>query len=88
MIINRKSYEKNKLKNQEYARKYKLKHKKDIRAQYLALRNVPIPKNKLCEECNKNLAIERHHEDYNKPLEVKFLCKRCHINGRNLKWNT
>lgn len=41
-------------------------------------RKIKIPKGQLCESCNKNLAKERHHEDYNKPLEVKFLCIKCH----------
>lgn len=32
---------------------------------------------KLCEECGSP-AQDRHHEDYAKPLEVNFLCRRCH----------
>lgn len=32
----------------------------------------------LCENCNINLAVDRHHKDYNKPLEVILLCKKCH----------
>ena len=28
--------------------------------------------------CNKEKAIEKHHEDYSKPLNIKFLCLSCH----------
>ena len=39
---------------------------------------VELPYGQICQECHKNPATERHHEDYNKPLEVKFVCKACH----------
>ncbi len=33
-----------------------------------------------CEYCKKPLALQGHHEDYNKPLIVTWLCRRCHEN--------
>lgn len=32
-----------------------------------------------CEICGTKENIIKHHEDYNKPLEVRWLCKRHHF---------
>jgi len=32
-----------------------------------------------CESCNKEAKVEAHHDDYNEPMKVKFLCKDCHV---------
>lgn len=44
--------------------------------------NVYIKRGKIiklpCEVCN-NINSEAHHNDYDKPLEVKWLCRKHHI---------
>ncbi len=31
-----------------------------------------------CEICGTTLEVQAHHEDYSKPLEVKWLCRKHH----------
>lgn len=31
-----------------------------------------------CESCDEYGLLQKHHEDYNKPYEVQWLCQRCH----------
>jgi predicted transcriptional regulator len=69
-------------KNKEFLRDYDKKHKVEINARQIARRKVKIPIGKLCDICNKWRAIQRHHPDYSKPLDVLFVCRSCH--SRNL----
>jgi len=48
-------------------------------AQLIAIRHIKIPDGQLCTKCSINLAIERHHPDYSKPLEVVLVCRNCHV---------
>lgn len=43
-----------------------------------ALRNGALIKPTKCESCLQEKRLHAHHEDYSKPLEVKWLCARCH----------
>lgn len=47
------------------------------------IRNGRLPR-KSCEQCGKDNA-QMHHEDYEKPLEVMWLCRTCHSRHHMLK---
>jgi hypothetical protein len=45
-----------------------------------AIANGRLVKSDTCEKCFRNHArIEAHHDDYGKPLEVRWLCHDCHM---------
>ena len=51
--------------------------------------NVYIRRGKIkkesCVICKSNIKIQAHHLDYNKPLEVIWLCKDCHYKAHQDK---
>jgi len=44
----------------------------------LAVRSGELIRPEICTDCKNPNKIEGHHNDYNKPLEVIWLCNRCH----------
>ena len=44
-----------------------------------ALRSGKLVKPTHCENCDKELPLHAHHTDYDKPLEVVWLCQSCHV---------
>lgn len=60
-----------------YRRKNQIKYKAHS-AVGNAVRDGRLLKSKNCENCDGTGAIHGHHDDYTKPLEVRWLCAACH----------
>lgn len=43
-----------------------------------ALKSGTLIRATSCQVCGSDRNIEAHHPDYSKPLDVRWLCKRCH----------
>jgi len=54
---------------------YKIKAKSEVGS---AIRNGSLIRPTKCSECSESKKIEAHHDDYNKSLEVRWLCRKCH----------
>jgi hypothetical protein len=61
-------------------RRLKPKTEKDVARSkfHVALRSGRILKPELCEGCGERKRLTGHHEDYSKPLDVRWLCYACH----------
>ncbi len=62
----------------EYQRKYRLKNKKKVSV-WNKIQRTNIIKPKGCSICKKTIKeLEKHHPDYNLPLDIIWCCIPCH----------
>jgi len=77
---NRKRAHKYAHKKSEYMKRYMDRSPEKYRARNIV--NAAIRDGKLkpspCVRCGFALGVQAHHEDYSKPLDVMWLCTKCH----------
>ena len=65
----------------EYCQAYRRTNPEKYRAHKIvanAIEYGTLMKPRLCEQCGQEKDLDAHHEDYEKPLEVEWLCRKCH----------
>ena len=78
---NRKYNEANKEKNADRLREYRKLNPEKDKARYMisyAVKKGDLIKPKNCEDCGEETSLHGHHEDYSKPLDVIWVCPKCH----------
>lgn len=55
------------------------------RAGTIARKAHPTPP-PACEDCGSAAALDRHHDDYDKPEEIRWLCRKCHRKADAARW--
>ena len=63
------------------AKRWRERHPERVRAHAAvrrAVRSGKLTRPTHCQSCGKPSTIHAHHNDYRKPLDVMWLCVRCH----------
>ena len=60
------------------------KERKKMQVRAAGLINMRIRRGKLtrpdtCSICKEKKKVDAHHDDYNKPEEVRWMCRSCHV---------
>ena len=64
-------------------KKYSEKQKARVKV-YLAVKDGRLLKPDICSDCNQVKKLDGHHKDYSKPLEVTWLCRKCHSKHKKI----
>jgi len=65
--------------HENYFAQEKNRNKKRAQTEVLnAMRRGELVRPNVCKGCDGSERIEAHHDDYNFPLEVRWLCRWCH----------
>lgn len=94
---NRKWKQENRDRQKEYNQKYKKRihqaeegHDAEIRRRYNAAKYLfraieagEVVKPDICSNCEQTGDIQGHHWDYDRPLDVVWLCRQCHADIHN-----
>lgn len=65
----------------DYLKEYRAKYPKKYKAHNYVNNNIRSGKlvaPDCCEECGSGFALEGHHDDYDKPEQIRWLCALCH----------
>lgn len=76
--------------NVKYDDVIEFKRRKEARlAVYRALRSGELVKPPCCDLCGVTTNTDAHHIDYGKPIDVKWLCRKCHgvVHTEGHEWN-
>jgi ribosomal protein S27AE len=84
-------YQRDKEKRHRLAAEYRRKNPEKIKARstlYSALRTGRIERQP-CERCGAE-KVQAHHDDYSRPLDVRWLCRDCHwdVHHPNHPWRS
>jgi hypothetical protein len=69
----------------EHTQKYRAENPEKYKAHTMvntALRTGKLMKPAACSSCPSEFKLHAHHDDYSRPLEIRWLCARCHA-----KWH-
>lgn len=66
------------LKTELYRKKAPLKYIAHKKVNIAICKGILV-KPPCCSLCNKRKPLDSHHHNYHKPLEVTWLCRKCHM---------
>jgi len=67
---------------QEHAKRQRSKFPERVNAYSIvngAIKAGKLNRSLFCESCGLPAKTEGHHKDYNKPLDIDWLCKKCYV---------